>query len=39
VHPALALSRRAHVLGRLAATGYLTAGQASALAATSLGLR
>jgi len=39
VHPALALSRRAHVLTRLAATGYLTAGQASALAATPLGVR
>jgi membrane peptidoglycan carboxypeptidase len=38
-HPALALSRRAHVLARLAATGSLTAGQASALAATPLGLR
>lgn len=39
VHPALALSRRAHVLARLAATGYLTTPQAAALAATPLGLR
>lgn len=38
-HPALARSRRAHVLARLAATGYLTTAQASALAATPLGLR
>jgi penicillin-binding protein 1A len=39
VHPALALSRRAHVLARLAATGYLTPAQSSKLAATPLGLR
>ncbi|MCU1473287.1 biosynthetic peptidoglycan transglycosylase [Amnibacterium sp.] len=38
-HPALALSRRAHVLSRLAATGSLTPEQASRLAATPLGLR
>lgn len=38
VHPALALSRRAHVLARLAATGHLTAAQASKLAAMPLGL-
>jgi penicillin-binding protein 1A len=39
MHPALALSRRAHVLSRLAATGDLTAADASRLAATPLGLR
>ena len=39
VHPSLALSRRAHVLSRLAATGSLTAEQASKLKATPLGLR
>lgn len=37
-HPQLALSRRAHVLDRLAATGTLTAAQAAAYAATPLSL-
>jgi membrane peptidoglycan carboxypeptidase len=39
LHPDLARSRRAHVLARLAATGHLTASQASTLSATPLGLR